>query len=99
MTKYISNYKNEVYYNQISNQVFEENLCSLKSLIDEEVSFIGSQEANPIAFQGPNINDYNLENIDQILDNIISMDNQLKNKNLLKEYDFASSFVAKYSKK
>jgi len=98
MTQHIECYKNEVYYNKISNQVFSENLFSVKNLIEKELEFFGN-------FQNKNNNcnemiknvDYDFDLLDQMMDNIINLDSS--NNKMMKKYDIANSFINKYSQK
>lgn len=99
MTQQIECYKNEVYYNEISNQVFSENLFSMKNLIEEELELFGN-------FQNKNNNfnenmknvDYDFDLLDQMMENIINLDS-INNNKKMKKYEIANSFINKYSQK
>ena len=97
MTQHIVGYENAVYYSKISNQVFGDNLLSLKNLIDDEIDFIGNFQ-NAKCSQDKNIDYNNLDFLDQMIDNIICLDTY-NNKKLTNQYDTAKNFITKYSQK
>lgn len=95
MTQHIVGYENEVYYEKISNQVYGENLVSMKNLINEELEFIGNfQERQTTKELSKEF--LNLEFLDKIIDNMICLDNYSNGK-INNQYEVAKRFIDKYS--
>ena len=92
MTQQVVGYEYAVYYNEISNKVFEKNISSLKDIIDE-ITIIGNFE--DVNYSNQNFRNLNLDLVDQMMDNIINNEN-LNNK-LTTNYGKAENFITKYS--
>lgn len=95
MTQHIKGYENEVYYEKISEQVYGDNLLSIKNLIEEELESIGNfQERRTTENLSNEL--INLEFLDKIIDNIICLDNYSNGK-INRQYEVAKKFIDKYS--
>lgn len=95
MTQHIESYENEVYYEKISDQVYGDNLLSMKNLIEEELKFIGNFQESLNTEELSN--EYlNLEFLDKIMENIIYLDNYSNGK-INNHFDVAKKFIDKYS--
>lgn len=95
MTQHIVGYKNEVYYEKISNQVYGDNLLSMKHLIKEELESMGNFQEKMITKELSN-EFLNFEFLDKIIDNIICLDNYSNGK-INNQFETAKKFIDKYS--
>ncbi len=99
MTSHIKFYESEVYYNEISNNLFSENIISIKKLLDNEMeSFKNFDIQQKNCEENVTNVEYDLDFLDQITEDIINIDDEDK-KFMMKQYDFANSFISKYSQK
>jgi len=96
MTQEIVGYENGVCYSKISDQIYGENLLSLKALIEEEIDFIGNFHQEETVLDA-NIQNY--DSLDQMIDNILILDNHNNIFKNSKKYDFAKNFIDQYSNK
>ena len=96
MTQHIVGYENEAYYKKISEQVYGDNLFSMKNLIEEKLEYIGNFQERGNSEELSN--EYsNLEFLDKIIENFICLDNYTSEK-INYQYDVAQKFIDKYSK-
>ena len=91
MTQHITGYPNEVYCNKISEKVFEKQIPFIKDLITE-MDIVGNFENSNFLTQNDKKN-FNLNLIEELLDNFISFDKFDNN------YEIAMDFISKYSDK
>ena len=95
MTQHIVGYENEAYYKKISDQVYGDNLLSMKTLIEQELDFIGNFHESRIR-EELSTEFLNLEFLDKFIENIICLDNHC-NEKITNRYDVAHKFIDKYS--